>query len=75
MLKQEKGITLVALVITIIVLIILAAVSISLVFGSEGIIARTKQAAKDYQNAENAERQIVTNVETLINDALNDLNP
>ena len=44
--KQEKGITLIALVVTIVVLIILATVSILAVFGDNGIIARA-QTAKD----------------------------
>ena len=35
--KNQKGITLVALVVTIIVLLILAGVSLSLVMGNEGI--------------------------------------
>ncbi len=40
MLKEQKGITLVALVVTIIVLLILAGVSISLVLGNNGVITR-----------------------------------
>ena len=39
-LKQNKGITLIALVITIVVMLILAGVSISMLFGSNGIINR-----------------------------------
>lgn len=42
MLKQNKGITLVALVITIIVLLILAGVSISLVVGDNGVLTQAK---------------------------------
>ena len=42
--KNQNGITLLALVITIIVLIILAGVSISLVTGDGGIIGKAKQA-------------------------------
>ena len=44
MLKNKKGITLVALVVTIVVLLILAGVSINLVLGNNGIIARAKEA-------------------------------
>ena len=54
---KEKGITLIALVITIIILIILATVTITLVFGEGGIIQRaqegktlTEQAGKDEQD-------------------------
>lgn len=42
--KKNKGITLVALVVTIIVLLILAAVSINFIIGENGIITRSKQA-------------------------------
>ena len=44
MLGDKKGITLVALVVTIVVLLILAGVSINLVLGNNGIIAKAKDA-------------------------------
>ncbi len=44
MLKNKKGITLVALVVTIVVLLILAGVSINLVLGNNGIIVKAKDA-------------------------------
>ena len=40
----ERGITLVALVITIVILIILATITINFAFGEEGLIARAEQA-------------------------------
>ena len=43
--KEIKGITLVALVITIVVLLILAGVSINTVLGDDGIIKKAKEAA------------------------------
>ena len=46
MLKNKKGITLVALVVTIVVLLILAGVSINLVLGNNGIIAKAKEAQR-----------------------------
>ena len=42
--KNQKGITLVALVITIIVLLILAGVSISLVLGQNGVLTQASNA-------------------------------
>ena len=45
--KSKKGITLVALVITIIVLLILAGVSISLVVGDNGVLTQSQKAAKE----------------------------
>ena len=51
MLKGQKGITLVALVITIIVLLILAGITISLTLGQDGILKRAEEAGKNYTNA------------------------
>lgn len=45
MFKQEKGVTLVALVITIIVLLILAGVSISMVAGDNGVLTRASKSS------------------------------
>jgi len=42
--KHKSGITLIALVVTIVVLLILAGVSINLVLGNNGIIAKAKDA-------------------------------
>ena len=55
MLKAEKGITLVALVITIIVLLILAAVSISMIGGQEGIFTKSRESVDKYKEAQNVE--------------------
>ena len=49
--KENKGITLIALVITIIVLLILAAITINLTVGDQGIITRAQQAAIEYAHA------------------------
>ena len=49
--KKNKGITLVALVVTIVVLLILAGVSINLVLGNNGIIAKAKEAQRESAEA------------------------
>ena len=49
--KNNKGITLVALVVTIVVLLILAGVSINLVLGNNGIIAKAKEAQRESAEA------------------------
>ncbi len=57
--KRENGITLIALVVTIVVLLILAGITISLVFGENGIIAKAKEAVeKTNQSAINEQEQI-----------------
>ena len=42
--KQEEGITLIALVVTIVVLLILAGISLNLVLGQNGVISKAKDA-------------------------------
>ena len=49
--RRENGITLIALVVTIMVLIILATVSINAVLGQNGIIGKAKQAKEMYSNS------------------------
>ncbi len=68
MLKGQKGITLVALVVTIIVLIILAGVSISLVLGDNGIVTKAKEGAANYTNSADKESEYLTNAEHFMND-------
>ena len=50
--KNAKGITLVALVVTIVVLIILAGVTINLVLGDNGLIKRAQTGTEEYKKAE-----------------------
>ena len=59
LLRKEKGITLVALVITIIVLIILATVAINITLGDNGIFQRAKTATKQ-MNIESAKEKLET---------------
>lgn len=54
-LKNEGGITLVALVITIVVLIILAAVTINMTVGENGLFTKAKLARDNYLIAANEE--------------------
>jgi len=54
---QQKGITLIALVITIIVLLILAGVTISMVLGDEGIIAQAQQAKEKQEEKAKDEQE------------------
>ena len=65
--KKEKGITLVALVVTIVVLLLLAGISLNLVIGNEGILTRSKESKTKTQLAEVKEKaQLdITEVQTL----------
>ena len=70
-LKSKKGITLVALVVTIVVLLILAGVSINLVLGNNGIIAKAKDAetksAEASQNDLKGMNGLVSEMEGVLN--------
>ncbi len=52
----NKGITLIALVITIIVLLILAGITINLMLGNNGILNKSKQAVKGTEISEIKEK-------------------
>ena len=54
--KRCKGITLIALVVTIVVLLILAGVSISMLTGNNGIITQAQNAKKETEEAEEKEK-------------------
>lgn len=54
--RQEKGITLIALVVTIIVLLILAGVSIAMLTGENGILTQAQTAKEKTEKAEIIER-------------------
>ena len=55
-LKKERGITLIALVITIIVLLILAGVSIAMVTGDNGILTQAAKAKEETEKAQDKEK-------------------
>lgn len=72
MFKKENGITLVALVVTIVVLLILAGVSISLVLGQNGLINNAKDAKNATANATNEENYLLNKyIPEFINNAVN----
>ena len=54
--RNQRGITLIALVITIIVLLILAGVSIAMLTGDNGILTKATQSSEDTQKAEISEK-------------------
>ncbi len=60
--RREKGITLIALVVTIIILIILGGVSINLVLGNNGIVTKAKLAKKQTEQAKLNEEELLNDV-------------
>ena len=65
----EKGITLVALVVTIIILLILAGVTLNLVLSNNGLIGRAKQGVAKYQEASQNEQVDLNLMGDLIDEA------
>ena len=56
--KHEKGITLIALVVTIVIMLILAGVTIKLAIDDNGIIGNAKEAKDQYEESqENDEKE------------------
>ena len=73
--REEKGITLVALVVTIIVLIILAGVTLNIVLDQNGIINKTKEAAEEYENAQREEQEKLNDLLEEIESAISTYKP
>ncbi|MFR8144342.1 MAG: hypothetical protein ACLU84_04620 [Clostridia bacterium] len=67
---KEKGVTLIALVITIIVLIILAGVAINALVGENGIITQAQKAKDDTEQGKRDEESGLLSLEEQINQAL-----
>lgn len=65
--KQSKGITLVALIITIIVLLILAGVTLNMVMGDNGIIKKAQIAKEKTNQAVKNEEDNLNYIENLLN--------
>ena len=67
MIKEERGIPLVALVVTIVILLILAGVSLNLVIGNEGMLTRSKEATNKYEKQAENEQQGLDDIEDYLN--------
>ena len=65
--KQAQGITLIALVVTVIVLLILAGVAINLTVGDNGLFKREQNAADTWQIASKDELRKMTILEAATN--------
>ena len=63
--KKENGITLVALVITVVIMLILAGVAIAAVVDGDGLFSKTRQAAETHENATEKEND---QIQTLMNE-------
>ena len=69
--KQEKGITLIALVVTIVVLLILAGVSLNAIFSENGIIKRAKDAQNKMDQATQNDLDAINGLNNWIDGKIN----
>lgn len=65
--KNEKGITLIALVVTIVVLLILAGVTIVTLFGESGIITKAQKAKQETENGVTNDLAGIEDIEDFLN--------
>ena len=63
--ERQAGITLVALIITVVVMLVLAGVAIAAVVDGDGLFSKTRQAAETYENATREEGE---KIQSLINE-------
>ena len=69
--NSYRGITLIALVITIVILIILATVAINAAFGDSGLISQAEKAAEYQANAEASDSKMINDATEYIDTILN----
>ena len=70
---KERGITLIALVVTIIVLLVLAGISISMLTGENGILNRAGEAKTKTEEAQGEQQKILSDYEQEIEDMVGNI--
>ena len=73
LIKKQNGITLIALVITIVVLLILAGVSVNAIIGDEGIVNKAKEAQTKMNEAQQNDRNSLNSLSNWLDEALNEI--
>ncbi len=68
--KEEKGITLIALVVTIVVLLILAGISINAIIGDNGIVGKAKEAQNKMENAIESDKNALNSLSAWMDEML-----
>ena len=69
--SNQNGITLIALVVTIVVLLILAGVSVNALFGNSGIIEKAKETQNKMNEAKNNDLESINELTNLIDNQVN----
>ena len=73
--EKSSGITLVALVVTIVVLLILAGITIMYVMGDNSIFKKAQEAKNKTEEAMQNEQEYLNNLGNTIHDYINGTNP
>ena len=68
--RRQKGITLIALIITIVILIILATITINIAFGDNGLIKRAQQSRDLYANESASELDVLNEVDEYLKEKI-----
>ena len=68
--KKINGITLISLIITIIILLILAGITLAMVIGNSGIFNKANLAKQEYENAQKEETEALDNLSNKIDSIL-----
>lgn len=71
--KSEKGITLIALVLTIIILIVLSTIVLNFLIGDNGLITQAKMGKEIAERAEEEENQKIANLTVYIDEMLGEI--
>ena len=69
--KSKQGITLIALVVTIVVLLILAGITINLLFSDTGLFGKAQEAENAWRNGEQSDINAIQELSNQVNDILN----
>ena len=70
--KSDRAITLIALIVTIIVLLILAGVTINSVVGTDGVIKKSKASVNEYKKKSEEEEKSIKDLENIIDENVNE---
>ena len=70
--KSDRAITLIALIVTIIVLLILAGVTINSVVGTDGVIKKSKASVNEYKKKSEEEENSIKDFENIIDENVNE---
>lgn len=71
--KNQKGITLIALVITIIVMLILVAVVLTIALGDNGILKKAREAGNETKDAYSKEEDVFLDKDNTLSDKIEEL--